>query len=82
MLSPGGVFCNLEHVASPTGRLHKRFLDEIGSTPDEEDPSNILLDVHTQITWLREIGFDDVDCYWKWLELALIGSVRHTTNVG
>lgn len=72
-LLPGGVFCNLEHVASPTKELHRRFIESLGLKEGEEDPSNILLDVETQLQWFREIGFQDVDCYWKWLELALIG---------
>ena len=72
LLSPNGVFCNLERVASPTNALHLKFLTAIGLTPEEEDPSNKLLDVETQVHWLQEIGFLDVDCYWKWLELALM----------
>ncbi|MGA2020601.1 MAG: class I SAM-dependent methyltransferase [Candidatus Sulfotelmatobacter sp.] len=72
LLNAGGVFCNLEHVASPTPRLHEEFLYSIGYTPETEDPSNKLLDLETQLQWLREIGFVDVDCHWKWRELALL----------
>lgn len=75
-LSPGGIFANLEHVDSPTRELHAAFLKAIGW--EDEDPSNKLLDLETQMGWLREIGFTDVDCHWKWRELALFGGVKPT----
>jgi tRNA (cmo5U34)-methyltransferase len=76
LLNPGGVFCNLEHVASVSPRLHQEFLENIGFTVETEDPSNKLLDVETQLGWLREIGFGEVDCHWKWRELALLAGRR------
>jgi tRNA (cmo5U34)-methyltransferase len=79
-LSVGGVFCNLEHVASASEYGHARFLEAMKMTPEDEDPSNKLVDVQTQLVWLREIGFADVDCYWKWRELALL--VGRKTTMG
>src|SRR6266478_6242212 len=69
-LIPGGIFCNLEHVAYATAELHTRFLRALGIAEADEDPSNKLASVENQLEWLREIGFAEVDCHWKWLELA------------
>lgn len=76
LLEPGGVFANFEHVASPNERLHRAFFEAINVPVEEADPSDRLLDVETQLGWLRELGFDDVDCYWKWLEMALLIGVK------
>jgi len=75
-LEPGGRFLNLEHVDSATPQLHVDFLAAIGKAPAEDDPSNKLVAVHTQLAWLREIGFVQVDCHWKWRELALLAAVK------
>ncbi len=75
-LAPGGVFSNLEHVASPTPELHLDFLTAIGKTPDTDDPSNKLAPLETQLQWLRDLGYEHVDCHWKWRELALLSGRR------
>ena len=80
LLRPGGLFANFEHVASPSRRLHLAFFAAIDEPLEHEDPSDRLLDIHTQLEWLREIGFEDVDCHWKWRELALMAGRRPSTS--
>lgn len=75
LLEPGGAFLNFEHVASPTERLHAAFFEAISEARENEDPSDRTVLVETQLGWLREIGFEDVDCHWKWLEMALLAGV-------
>ena len=41
-----------------------------------DDDANLLAPVEAQCEWLREIGFDHVDCYFKFLILALFGGVK------
>ena len=63
-------------MASPSHRLHLAFYAAIDEPLEHEDPSDCLLDVESQLAWLRQIGFIDVDCYWKWLETALLIGVK------
>lgn len=95
LLAPGGVFLNLEHVASASSageRLFDEFfIDHLYELHSASDPGetraqvadryydrpdkkeNLLASVNAQCSWLREIGFGDVDCFFKVFELALFG---------
>jgi tRNA (cmo5U34)-methyltransferase len=69
LLAPGGVFCNLDLVASPTRALHEKWREEMNAF---DDPSDVLCDLQSQLQWLSAVGLGDVDCIWKWRSLALM----------
>ncbi|MFI5053739.1 MAG: methyltransferase domain-containing protein [Acidimicrobiia bacterium] len=73
LLAPGGVFCNLEIVASPSQALHDQWRDEMGA---QDDPSDVLRDMTSQLEWIEESGLSNVDCIWKWRALALMRGER------
>lgn len=59
------------HVRLGTGKSRQHVAEEYVFRPDKA--ANILAPVETQCAWLREIGFQDVDCYFKVFELAVFG---------
>ncbi len=52
----------------------EQVVHEYITRPDRA--ANILASVEEQCGWLRTLGFQDVDCYWKYFELAVFGGFR------
>ncbi len=59
------------HSSSDPGLSRGKVAAEYYARPDKAE--NILAPVDIQCDWLREIGFADVDCFFKLFELALFG---------
>jgi SAM-dependent methyltransferase len=80
-LRPGGVFANLEVIRSATPELHAAFRTAIGR--ERDDPADRLVDVETQLGWMRAAGLDQVDCLWRWRGFALlVGQAPSYQSVG
>lgn len=67
-------------MRSASAHLHERFRREIGRV--EDDPTDRLADFAEQMSWLRAAGFAEVDCHFKWLELALMIAVKEPPPTG
>lgn len=85
-LKPGGVFVNADEVLGPTPATDKFYWDEWVReiTARGIDPAEVkaaqdrmhhdkpaTLDAH--LGWLREVGFTNVDCHYKYLSYAVFG---------
>lgn len=85
-LTPDGVFAMADQCAGATDGIYRRHIDHwkalsaaAGSTPEEwdmwvghqkeHDHHDTLFD---QISWLRNAGFDMVDCTWRYLLWAVV----------
>jgi cyclopropane fatty-acyl-phospholipid synthase-like methyltransferase len=75
-LVPGGLFANVEHVASSTPKRHEEFLYALGSSPEQDDPSNKLVAVDAHLSGLKASGYADAECLWKWRELAVVTGTK------
>jgi ubiquinone/menaquinone biosynthesis C-methylase UbiE len=59
------------HSRSNAEASRKQIAETYYARPDKAE--NILAPVDIQCGWLRDIGFVDVDCFFKVFELALFG---------
>ncbi|MEI9895132.1 MAG: class I SAM-dependent methyltransferase [Chthoniobacter sp.] len=98
LLTPEGIFINIEHVASATRWTESKLDDytinaifgkELQSSPGKSraavardyyaraaQDANILAPLEVQCDWLRDIGFENVDCFLKVAELAVFGGQK------
>jgi len=59
------------HADTSPNKTRHEIEEDYYRRPDKKE--NMLASVEVQCEWLRDIGFQDVDCFLKVLELALFG---------
>ncbi len=55
-------------------RTYEEIAETFMNRPDKD--ANILLSVDKQCNWLRELGYEQVDCYFRIYELAVFGGMK------
>jgi len=65
-------------IRSGGARTRADIETEFMNRPDKD--ANILLPVELQCDWLREIGYEEVDCYFRIYELAVFAGRRPDAN--
>lgn len=89
VLRPGGAFVNAEQVRGPTAWLDARQREGWLAACRRHGASEAELagalermvadrdaDTETQLRWLREAGYDDVDCFYRRWHFAVIAGWR------
>ena len=88
-LRPGGVFVNAEHVTGPSAWLAgayrsmwRKACRAAGAGEDELADAEVRMQtdrcVHAarQIEWMRAVGMQDCDCFFKQLHFAVLAGWR------
>jgi tRNA (cmo5U34)-methyltransferase len=63
-----------EEIRSGGPKTRQQITEAFHARPDKD--ANILAPVELQCDWLREIGYEDVDCYFRVYSLAVLAG-RH-----
>jgi len=104
LLSPGGLFLNLEHVASATRWTQSAMDDQVIDLifgefihhGEKKTRTQVAREFYrrahsdsiphapleVQCDWLREAGFDSVECFLKVAELAVFGGQKNEAGQG
>lgn len=88
-LKPGGFFINADHVEAPTPRLFEVYRKLwIQSAREAGVEENVLAEalertkldrlstLNDQLRWLKDAGFLEADCYYKWYHFAVFGGLK------
>lgn len=88
-LAPGGIFVNADNVCADDPEVQRRdrrawiaAIEASGIERRELDAAldrtrvDILAPLGLQLTWLRELGFREVDCAYKWRHFVVFSGRR------
>ncbi|MBP0020919.1 MAG: class I SAM-dependent methyltransferase [Cyanobacteria bacterium SBLK] len=92
VLKPGGIFLNRDIVLGATPALTQQYeqlwRDYISSNGEDSDrwfnnylEQDIPASVEEQIQWLKEVGFVDVSCHWRYLNFAIFGGCKPNSTI-
>jgi SAM-dependent methyltransferase len=72
-------------LAAERARGSDKSMDQIKKefySKRSDEHSNMLAPLEVQCDWLRDLGFEDVDCYFKVLEFAVFGGRKPAAQAG
>lgn len=72
ILNQEAFFAILIIFPQSSKKINQYFRKVMGRRPINKEHGKRLTKIHIQLEWLLEIGVVDVDCYWRWLEFALL----------
>jgi tRNA (cmo5U34)-methyltransferase len=88
-LTPGGLFINADHIAGPSPELEEmyqlRWLADVralGATEQQiadslfRQQEDRRTPVAAQLAWLRDAGFNNVDCWYKHSSFAVMSGTK------
>lgn len=91
-LKPGGVFFNADVILGSSSHIQERYMEKwrdymrlqvseeeieqkwIPQHYDEDYPASLM----SQLTWLQDIGFSEIDVIWKYYNFAVYGGHKPT----
>ena len=90
-LKPGGIFIDAEAVISPSAKVYQLYMEKwkefqrSNGFSEDEIGAHMLkfvrdvkpLTVERQLGLMNDAGFADVECYFKYLNLAVFGGYKN-----
>ena len=88
-LESGGCFFNIDTASAPNDFLRQVYRSARNSERPPQEPAPAAQAPHTatlhhhrdatlqrHLDWLKEAGFETVDCVWKRMEQAIVGGYK------
>lgn len=80
LIKPKGCFLNYDIVGAAGSISKQIYLKKTANFKPEDDMGALDqqgMDILNHLDWLKQVGFDEVDCLWKEHKRAIFGGFKH-----